>query len=134
MFDSFLGFLGGIEGILPQQNIWLFFILFFLFIIIAYKVVKVLIRAAIIAAVSGFFPIFANMFLGTSIPITLQSILWFAMTGVEIFFVYHILVSIGKVAEIISKPFKKGKTKKVEKIIIMEKGKDTDEKKKQKKE
>ena len=134
MFDTVLSSLGGIAGFLPQQNIWLFFILFFLFIIIAYKVVKVLIRAAIIAVVSGLFPIFANMFLGTAIPITLPNILWFAMTGVEIFFVYTILVSIGKIAEIISKPFKRGKTKKVEKVIIVQKGKDKDEKKKRKEE
>lgn len=132
MFDAILGGLSGMAGFLPQQNIWLFFLLFFLFIIIAYKVVKILIRAAIIAVISGFFPVFANMFLGMSIPITLQSILFFAMTGVEIFFVYHILVSIGKLAELITKPFSRGKTKKVEKIIIMEKGKDKHEKKKRK--
>jgi len=52
------------------------------------------------------------------------------MTGLEIFFVYHILVGIGKIAEFITKPFSKGKTKRVEKVIIMEKRKDKDEHKK----
>ena len=123
----------GLEGIfgnlISGPNLIIFFGLFFLFLIVAYKVVKLLIRALIVAVIAGFFPVFANMFLGTSIPITLESILWFAMTGVEIFFVYTILVSIGKIADFISKPFRKGKAKKVEKVIIMEKGKDKDEKK-----
>ncbi len=127
MLDSILG---GLQGMMQQPNIWLFFVLFFLFIIVAYKVVKLLIRAAIVAAISGAFPFFANAFLGMSIPITLSNVLWFAMTGVEVFFVYHILVGIGTIAEFISKPFSRGKTKKVEKVIIMEKGKDKDEKKK----
>lgn len=118
---------------LQAPNVWIFFLLFFLFIIVAYRVVRVLIRAAIIAIISGFFPIFSNMFLGTSIPINIQNILWFAMTGAEIYFVYHILVSLGKVAELVSKPFSRGKTKKVEKIILVEKGKDKHGKKKDEK-
>jgi hypothetical protein len=128
MFDAILG---GVQGILQQPSIWLFFLLFFLFIIVAYKVVKLLLRALLIAVMGGLFPIFANMFLGMSIPITLGNILWFAMTGVEIYFVYVILCGIGKIAELISKPFSRGKTKKVEKVIIMEKERDRDEKKKQ---
>lgn len=123
MLDSILG---GLQGMMQEPNIWLFFILFFLFIIVAYKVVKVLVRAAIVAAISAAFPFFANAFLGMNIPITLTNVLLFAMTGLEIFFVYHILVSIGKIAEFITKPFSRGKTKKVEKVIIMEKRKDKD--------
>ncbi len=117
---------------MQQPNIWLFFVLFFLFIIVAYKVVKLIVRAAIVAAISGAFPFIANAFLGMSIPITFTNILWFAMTGLEIFFVYHILVGIGTIAELISKPFSRKKTKTVEKVIIMEKAKDKDEKKKRK--
>ena len=87
-----------------------------------------MIRALIIGVISGLFPVFANMFLGMSIPITIQNILWFAMTRMEIYFVYHILVSFGKLAKIITKPFRRTKTKKVEKVIIMEKTKDKHEK------
>jgi len=119
---------------LQQPSVWLFFLLFFLFILVAYKVVKILVRALLIAVIAGVFPIFANMFLGMAIPITAQNILWFAMMGVEIYFVYHILCGIGKIAELITKPFSRGKTKKVEKIIIMEKGKDKHEKKKRERE
>lgn len=123
------GFEGFLTGLISEPNLIVFFGLFFLFMIVAYKVVKLLIRALIVAALAGFFPIFANMFLGMSLPVNFESLLWFAMTGVEIYFVYHILVSIGKIGEFLTKPFRKGKVKKVEKVIIMEKRKDKDEKK-----
>ncbi|UCD03350.1 MAG: hypothetical protein JSV63_01805 [Candidatus Aenigmatarchaeota archaeon] len=123
------GLEGILGGLIQEPNLIIFFGLFFLFMIIAYKVVKLLIRALIVAVLAGLFPVFANMFLGMSIPITFESIIWFAMTGVEIFFVYHILVGIGQIADFLLRPFRKDKAKKVEKVIIMEKGKDKDEKK-----
>ena len=126
------GILGSLQGLLQQPNVWLFFLLFFLFILIAYKVFKLLLKALVIGVISGLFPVFGNMFLGLSIPITIQNVLWFAVTGVEIYFVYHILVNIGKLAEIITKPFSRGKVKKVEKVIIMEKGRGNDERKRRK--
>jgi len=124
------GFEGIFTGMIQEPTLILFFGLFFLFILIAYKVVKLLVRALIVTVLAGFFPVFANMVLGMSIPITLDSIIWFAMTGAEIFFVYHIIVSIGQLGEILMKPFKGKKVKTVEKVIIVEKGKDKDEKKK----
>jgi hypothetical protein len=124
------GLEGIFSGLLQEPTLILFFGLFFLFMLIAYKVVKLLVRALIVAVLAGLFPVFANMFLGTSIPITLSNILWFAMTGAEIFFVYHILVGLGQIGEMLSKPFRRDKVKKVEKVIIMEKGKDKDDKKK----
>jgi len=127
MFDAITS---ALAGVLQQPNLFVFFILFFLFILVAYKAVKVLVRGLIIAVIAGLFPIFANMFLGTSIPTTPQNLLWFAITGAEIYFVYYILVSIGALAELIMRPFKREKTKKVEKIIIMEKEKDKHEKEK----
>ncbi len=122
---------GLFSGLIQEPTLILFFGLFFLFMLLAYKVVKLLVRALIVTVIAGLFPVFANMFLGMSIPITLENILWFAMTGAEIFFVYHILVSIGQLGEILTKPFRKGKTKTVEKVIIVEKGKNKDEKKKE---
>jgi len=127
MFDLTGGFL---TEIIQEPMLWLFFIFFFLFIIVAYRVVKMLTRALIIAAISGFFPIFANFILGMPIPVTLENIFWFAITGTEIYFVYHILVGFGKIAEFFNKLFSRGKEKKVEKVIIVEKSKDKDEKEK----
>ena len=123
------GLEGFLTGLISEPNLILFFGLFFLFMIVAYKVVKLLIRALIVAVLAGFFPIFANMFLGMSIPVNIESLLWFAMTGVEIFFVYHILVSIGKIGEFLTKPLRKGKVKRVEKVIIMKEKKYKDGKK-----
>lgn len=122
------GFEGMLTNMIQEPTVIIFLVLFFVFIILAYKVVKVLIRALIVAAIAAGFPIFSNMFLGTSFLITLDSLLWFAMTGAEIYFIYHILVSIGTIAEFVTKPFRKGKVKKVEKVIIMEKRKDNDDK------
>ncbi len=124
-----LGSEGMFSGLIQEPMLIMFFGLLFLFMLVAYKVVKLLIRAMIVAVLAGLFPVFANMFLGMSIPVTIENIIWFSMTGLEIFFVYHILVSIGKIGEILAKPFRRGKVKKVEKVIIVEKGKDKDGKK-----
>ena len=78
---------GNFTGFLQHPSVWLFFLLFFVFIFLAYKVINVLIRAAVVAIIAGLFPIFANMFLGTNFPVTIENILWFAMIGVEMFFV-----------------------------------------------
>ncbi len=128
-----LGLEGMFTGMIQEPTLILFFGLFFLFILLAYKVVKMLVRALIIAVLSGLFPVFANMFLGMSIPVTIDSVLWYAMTGAEIYFVYHIIVSFGKLGDMILKPFrgKGSKTKTVEKVIIMEKGKDKHDKEKE---
>jgi hypothetical protein len=107
-----------------EPNIIIFFGLFFVFILLAYKVVKVLLRALVVAVIAGLFPVFANMFLGFSFDITLPTIIRFAMMGAEMYFIYHILVSIGKIAEFVTKPFRGKKVKKVEKVLIVEKGKD----------
>ena len=124
-----LGLEGMFSGMIQEPMLIMFLGLLFLFMLVAYKVVKLLVRALIVAVIAGLFPVFANMFLGMSIPVTIDSILWFAMTGAEIFFVYHILVSLGKIGEILTKPFGRGKVKKVEKVIIVEKNKDKDGKK-----
>jgi hypothetical protein len=92
-----------------------------------------IVKALIIAVIAGIFPVFANMFLGMAIPITVSNVLWYAMTGVEIYFVYQILCGIGTIAEFFMKLFRRGGGKKVEKIIIMEKHKDKDEKEDRKK-
>lgn len=127
----FEGIFTGMDGFIQEPMLWIFFLLFFLFIIVAYKVVKILFRALLIAAISGSFPIVANVFFNIPIPITIANILWFAMLGAEVFFVYHILVSIGKFAELITKPFGR-KGKKTEKIIIREVVKNEKEEKRKK--
>ena len=121
--------LESITGLLGEPNTIIFFMLFFVFILLAYKVVKLLVRAAIIAAIAGVFPIVANVFLGLPVEISLGNMIRFAMLGAEVYFMYHLLVSIGKVAEFITRPFNRKGVKKVEKVIIVEKEKDKDGKK-----
>ncbi len=85
------------------------------FIIVAYKLVKILAKAAIIGLVAALFPIFGNYFLGLEIPITLFNILWFGVTGIGLFFLYTILRTGWKALKLILAPFKalfRGKKKK----------------------
>ena len=110
-----------LQGFMSEPNMIIFLGLFFVFILLAYKVVKIMVRALIIAVIAGLFPVFANMYLGYSFELSLATFISFALMGAEIYFVYHILVSIGRIAEFVMKPFGGGKVKKV---IIMEKGKD----------
>jgi hypothetical protein len=122
--DSILG------GLLSEPNTMLFFALLIVFALLAYKVVKIMIRAAMIALAAGFLPIAANVFLGMPFEISLGNFIRFAMLGAEVYFTYHLLTSIGKIAEFITRPFggHDGKEKKVEKVIIVEKEKYKDDK------
>lgn len=122
--DSVLG------GLLQEPNTIVFLGLLVVFVLLAYKVVKILIRAAMVAVAAGFFPIAANVFLGMPFEISLANFVRFAMLGAEVYFTYHLLTSIGKIAEFITKPFggHGGKEKKVEKVIIVEREKYKDDK------
>lgn len=120
--DSILG------GLLQEPNTLVFLGLLVVFVLLAYKVVKIMIRAAMVAVAAGLFPVVANVLLGTSFEISLGSFIRFAMLGAEVYFTYHLLTSIGKIAEFITRPFGGGKKKKVEKVIIVEKEKYKDDK------
>ena len=74
--------------ILADQNILIFFVIFIIFIVIAYKLVRFLFKAFIIGLVAALFPIVANLFLGLNIDITLYNIIWFAGTGILLFLLY----------------------------------------------
>lgn len=101
-----------ISQILSQPEIIIFFIIFLAFIVIAYKIFQFVAKAFIVGIIAALFPIFANMFLGFNIPINIQSILWFALLGIEIFLVYSFLLSIGKIVKIITYPFRRKQKKK----------------------
>jgi hypothetical protein len=117
-------------GLLNEPNTIVFFMLFVVFMVLAYKVVKLLMRAAMIAAIAGAFPVIANVFFGLPFEISIGNIIRFAMLGAEVYFTYHLLESIGKVAELITKPFNRNKNvRTIEKVIIMEKDKDKNGKK-----
>ncbi len=76
------------------------------FIFLAYKIVKILAKAAIVGLLAALFPVFANYFLGVDIPITLYNIIWFAVTGIGLFLVYSFVRGGWKVVKLIFSPFK----------------------------
>ncbi len=76
-----------LEG-LTQQGVLVYFLLFIVFVIIAYKFIKFLFRVLIIGLVSSLFPIFANLVLNLNIAINLYSIAWFAVTGMGLYIAY----------------------------------------------
>lgn len=100
-----LEFLTQIFSQLQQANSILLFIVFFVFLILAYKLFQTVIKALIIGVIAAAFPFVANMF-GFSIPITLSNILWFAIFGVILYFAYAFISGGVKIIKIIFSPFK----------------------------
>jgi hypothetical protein len=86
MFE-FLGGLGGLGG-LGDQNVLLFFAIFIIFTVIAYKLVKFLFKTFLIGLVAAMFPVIGSMVLGLSIPVNLYNMIWFAVTGMGLFIAY----------------------------------------------
>ncbi len=122
---------------LLQPEIFLVFIGFLIFIVIAYKFIRFLVNVFIIGLVSAFFPLFAN-FIGLSVPITFDSIIYFAFLGIIVYIIYYVVSGGYKIIRIILAPFRilKGKPKEkvVKKVIVKEKSKPEKKKKQKKKE
>ncbi|UCD07905.1 MAG: hypothetical protein JSW41_02990 [Candidatus Aenigmatarchaeota archaeon] len=100
-----LEFLTQIFSQLQQANSILLFIVFFVFLILAYKLFQTVIKALIIGVIAAAFPFVANMF-GFNIPITLSNVLWFAIFGVVLYFAYAFISGGVKIIKIIFSPFK----------------------------
>ena len=62
-----------------------------LFLYLSYKFLKVLYTTMIFAVLGALFPIFADKFLGASIPLNLHTIISFAIMGVVIYLIYILL-------------------------------------------
>ncbi len=76
---------------LADQGVLIFFVIFVIFIVIAYKLVKFLFKAFIIGLVAALFPVVGNLVFGLDIQISLYNIIWFAVTGICIFLLYAIV-------------------------------------------
>ncbi len=94
---------------LGQSEIIIFFAVFVIFIIIAYKLVKFAFKAFIIGLAAALFPIFGNFFLDLSIEITLFNIFWFALTGIGLFILYSIIKTGWKFLKAITWPFRRAR-------------------------
>lgn len=90
---------------LQQVNSAFLLIIFFVFIILAYKLFQTAIRAFIIGLIAASFPIVA-FFLGLDVPLTLSSVMWFAIFGVVMYFAYSFISGGVKIVKLILSPFR----------------------------
>ena len=104
LLPELLGFTGKMFEI-AQTNTMLLLIVFFVFMLLAYKVFKMLLKAAIIGVISMFFPIFTYL-VGFTDSVTISQILWFGIAGISLFFVYSVVSGGIKLISWIFKPFK----------------------------
>ena len=86
-------------------NTYFLLIIFFLFILIAYKIFKTLLKAVIVGIISGFFPVFAYL-TGMTETVTLNQMIWFGLAGISLFFIYTAVSGGVKIISWIFKPFK----------------------------
>ena len=108
---------------LSQMNTVLLMGVFLIFIILAYKVFQALIKAFIVGVIAATFPIVANL-MGMDVPLTINSIVWFAIFGVTGFLLYATISGGVKMVRMVMRPFRGlFKKKPVERIIIREKEK-----------
>ncbi|MEE9323153.1 MAG: hypothetical protein V3U72_01280 [Candidatus Aenigmarchaeota archaeon] len=91
---------------LADQGVLIFFVIFIIFIVIAYKLVKFLFKAFIIGLVAALFPVVGNLFLGLDIQISLLNIVWFAVTGIGIFLLYSVIKMGWKFLKLITSPIR----------------------------
>lgn len=94
---------------LGQSEIIIFFAIFIIFIVIAYKLVKFVFKAFLVGLVAALFPIFGNLIFDLGIEISLFNIFWFALTGICLFLLYSILRMGWKFLKIITWPFRKAR-------------------------
>ncbi len=100
MFE-FLG-LGG----LGDQSVLIFFVVFIIFTIVAYKLVKFLFKAFMIGLVAALFPVVGSMVFGMNIEISLYNMIWFAATGIGLFIAYSAVRMGWKFVRLIFSPLK----------------------------
>jgi predicted membrane protein len=119
-------FLGGLGG-LGDQNVLLFFAVFIVFTILAFKLVKFLFKTFLIGLVAAMFPVVGSLVFGLSIPINLYNMIWFAVTGMGLFIAYSAIRMGWKFVRLALSPLKlfrrKGGSKKEAKEVKEDKEK-----------
>ena len=122
LFGGVLGMFGQAIGLLAaiaEVNTMLLLGVMVVFIIIAYKVFQYMMRAIFAGVVFGAFPFVAN-FLGIAVPITLGSILNYAVLGVTLFFAYASIRNAVRIMRFVLKPFKGMFERPKERIVVKE--------------
>jgi len=109
---------------LADQSVLLFFAIFVIFIIVAYKLFKFVFKAFLIGLVAAMFPVAGSLLFGLEIEITLFNILWFAVTGIGIFILYSIVKMGWKFLKLITSPVRWARRSgKHKKEVVVEKEK-----------
>ena len=103
-------------------NLMIILFIFIIFLILMKKVIKTVINILWISAASALFPVILG-FLGFSIPLTLDTILFFLTLGLGLYFIYILgkiiytmLGVVEKSARVVTYPFR-GKDKELEKRV-----------------
>jgi len=107
-------------------NLMLIIFVFIIFLVLMRKVIKTVINIVWISAASALFPLVLN-FLGFSVPLKLDTILFFLILGLGLYFIYILgkiiytmLGIVEKSARVVTYPFRgkdKDLEKRVEKVI-----------------
>ncbi|MBU0530753.1 MAG: DUF2937 family protein [Nanoarchaeota archaeon] len=117
-----MSLVGDIINIVLGLDTVLIFIVLFVFIIIAFKVFKYLVRVFITGVIFAVFPIIANL-MGIPIPLTFESIAWSAIFGIILYLLYTSVMTgtkmLNKIMSLFGKLLGTGKPK-PQKIIIRE--------------
>src|SRR3989344_6487828 len=86
-------------------------ILFIIFLIIAYKFFKTLINTIASGIVGALVPLFSNQILGTTYPISIETLLIFAEMGMTLAIIYFFLKGIYSIIKYATWPFRRGENK-----------------------
>ena len=78
---------------------------------LGFRLFALLLRVLLTGLAFASFPIIANL-IGIPVPLTLQSILWSAITGIVLYFIYLSLSFGNKLISLALSPFKKGFSRK----------------------
>lgn len=103
-------------GQFMQPQIILLFVGFFIFIIIAYKLFKLVAKALIVGLVGAAFPVvvnflgFNNIF-GVEIALSFQNMIFFALVGIVAFIIYYVISGMLKAARFLARPLTGGGTR-----------------------
>lgn len=115
-----IDFVGNIISFALQLNIEILLIVIVVLALIAFKVFSFVMKAVFTGIVFALFPLVANYF-GIPVPLTLNSIVSYALLGILFYFGYGMLSFGFKMTRLAMSPFKKSFKKEKPKKVVVEK-------------
>lgn len=101
-----------------QTNSLITFIIFAIALFILYKIVTLAFRIFLVVIAGLAFPLVMNFFFGWNIPITLNTLLFYATSAVVLYLLAVFLKGVGKALKFITTPLrKKSEIKKIKKEV-----------------